>query len=139
MKHKNLVVSGLAVFAVFQILDFVNHGILLAPLYDATSELWRPDDQMLSNTWIMLLVGLVWAFIFVYIFSFVRRAAGIGEGIRYGFCIGLFFSLPMAFNTYAVMPVPLELSLGWLAGGVANNVICGAVAALAYKPQQSAE
>ena len=138
MKHKNLLVPGLAVFVVFQVLDFLNHGILLAPYYEASSDLWRSNDEVMSNMWIMLPVGLVWAFIFVYIFSFVRKAAGIGDGVRFGFCMGLFVSLPMALNTYATMPVPIQLSLGWLAGGIANNVVCGAVAALVYKPGQAA-
>ena len=79
-----------------------------------------------------------WAFIFANIFSFVRRAPSIREGLRYGFCMGLLFSLPKAFNTYAVMPVPFELSLGWLACGVGQDIICGAVVALVYKPKGDA-
>ena len=137
MDKKNLLISGLVVFVVSQVLDFVSHGIALGPAYEATAQLWRPEAEMTSMMWVMYVVGLLWAFIFVYIFGWARKGEGIMEGVQYGFCIGLFVVTPMAFNTYAVMPVPFSMALGWFFTGMIKVMICGAVLSLVYKPSQT--
>ena len=137
MDKKNLLISGLAVFIVSQVLDFVSHGVVLGSAYEATAQLWRPEAEMTSMMWVMYVVGLLWAFIFVYIFGWATKGEGIMEGVQYGFCIGLFVVTPMAFNTYAVMPVPISMALGWFVTGMIKVMICGAVLSLVYKPSES--
>ncbi len=138
MDKKNLIVSALAVYVVHRLLDFLVHAVLLGGAYEATSEVWRTETEMMSMSWIMFLTSLLWSFIFVYIFDRLRQRDGVMEGLRYGFCIGLFVTVPMAYNSYVVMPVPHSLALGWLAYGMIQIMICGVVLSLVHPPQQSA-
>ena len=137
MDKKNLIVSGLAVYVVHRLLDFLVHAVLLSGAYEATADVWRPEDEMMSMSWIMFLTSLLWSFIFVHIFGRVRQGEGIVEGLRYGFCIGLFVAVPMAYNSYVVMPVPHSLALLWFVYGMLQIMICGAVLSLVYRPQHS--
>ncbi len=137
MDKKNLIVSGLAVYVVFQLLDFLVHSVLLSGAYEATVDVWRPEDEMMSMSWIMFLANLLWAFIFVHLFARMRQGQGIMEGLRYGFCIGLFVTVPMAYGFYVVLPVPHSLALAWLVYGMIQIMLCGAVLALVHRPRQS--
>jgi hypothetical protein len=62
-------------------MDFVIHGILLKPAYDATASLWRPMEEM--NMPLMYLVTLVFALCFALIYQMIERKS-LGVGIRYG-------------------------------------------------------
>ena len=81
------------------------HQVLLAEAYEASAHLWRPESEMTSKMWIIATVDLLWSCIFVYLFQLIAKGAGVAEGVRYGFCIGLFVAVPMAYNTYTVMPI----------------------------------
>ncbi len=59
------------------------------------------------------------------------------EGVRYGLWIGLFISIPMAFNLYVVLPVPVSLALQWFIYGLLQTIICGTVLAMVYKPTKA--
>lgn len=136
MDLKRLGLATAAVFVVDQILDFLIHQILLEDAYLATASLWRADEDMMSKMWIMAAVSLLWSGIFVYLFGKFRRRPGLGEGLNFGLCVGLFVAAPMAYGTYTVMPVPHSLALSWFVYGVLQIVVCGAVAALTYKPSE---
>ena len=59
-------------------------------------------------------------------------------GGRYGLWVGLFISIPMAFNLYVVLPVPGSLALQWFIYGLFQTIICGTVLAMVYKPTKAA-
>ena len=134
MGKKNMLISGIVVFVVYQVLDYLSHEVLMRSTYDATASVWRPRDEMMSLMWVIYVVGLLWSFIFVYIFGWARKGNGIKEGAMYGFCIGLFTVTPMAYNTYAVLPLPYSIALEWFVYGMIKVVICGVVLSLVYKP-----
>lgn len=138
MNKKNLLLSGVVVFIAYQVLDFVTHEVLMRSGYDATAQVWRPQEEMMSFMWIFIVVNLLWSFIFVYLFDQMNKGKGIQEGIKYGFCIGLFVVTPMAYNTYAVLPVPHSMALGWFVYGMIKVMACGAVLSLVHKPVQAA-
>ena len=78
-------------------------------------------------------MGLLWSFIF----GWAREGGGIKDGANYGFCIGPFTVAPMAYNTYAVLPVPYSIAPEGFVCGMVKVVNCGVVLALAYEPCQS--
>jgi hypothetical protein len=59
------------------------------------------------------------------------------EGLRFGLIIGLFVSIPMAYGTYMIIPIPYYLALEWFFYGTAQAILLGAVAAAVYKPLAS--
>ncbi|MFQ6114217.1 MAG: hypothetical protein ACE5NG_09020 [bacterium] len=49
--------------------------------------------------------------------------------------IGLLMSIPMAFNSFATLPIPISLAIQWFVYGLIEFIILGIVAAAIYKPK----
>jgi hypothetical protein len=135
MNVKRYVYATLAVFLLGQALNYLIHGVILAPAYQATQNLWRPQADMMSNMWIMWVTGLITSVIFTYIFVKGYQDKGIKEGLRFGLLIGLFMSLPAAYDTYAVLPIPYHMALQWFLFGTIAWMFMGALAAIIYRPK----
>lgn len=132
MNVKRFISASIVVFVVFEALNFLIHGVILAGAYEYTAELWRAD--MDQKMWIIYLGDLVKAFLFVFIFIKGYENKGWAEGLRYGFWIGLYVSIGMGFGSYAMYAIPFSMALQWFVYGVIQLVICGIVAAIIYKP-----
>lgn len=128
--NKKVLLGCVAVFITIQALDFLVHGVLLASTYASLASLWRPD--MDSKVWIMWVVTFIGSFLFSFIFSKGYENKGIGEGLRYGFYIGVWMSTGFAYGTYAMIAIPYSLALQWFIYGVIEYVIAGAVLALVF-------
>ncbi|UCF65425.1 MAG: DUF1761 domain-containing protein [bacterium] len=139
MNTKKWIITSVVVFVVAQILEFIIHYLILGSTYQATAHLWRPEAEMNQMMWMMWLTGLIWAFIFVYIFAKGYEGRGVMEGVRFGFVIGLFYSLPMSLGSYVTIAMPFSLALNWFVFGMIEIIILGIVAALLYKPVTPAE
>ena len=137
MDRKGFLISAVAVFVVYGVVNFLIHGVLLADAW-ATSSVVRPEADMMFKAWIIWLTGLLWSFIFVYFFHWVRQGPGVMEGVRYGFCIGLFVVVPAAYNSYATFPIPHSMALAWFVYGMLQVILCGVVVSLVYKPGKAA-
>lgn len=133
MNVKRCLVTGVVVFVLAQVLDFLLHGVFLASTYEALKSVWRPDMQ--DKMWLMPVTGLVFAFLFAYIFAKGYEGKGVAEGLRYGLVMGAFVGVPFALGTYAMIAIPASLALIWLAGSVVQMVVLGVVASLIYKPR----
>lgn len=134
MNWKKLLICFVAVYIVSQILGYLVHQVWLAPTYQSLSDLWRPEAEMQSKMWIMFITAAVWAFFYCYIFARGYEGKGIGEGVRYGVIMGIFYALPQAYDSYVVYPIPYSLALNWFLAGVVVSIVCGIVLALLYKP-----
>lgn len=134
MNVKRFLLAALAVFVTFQVLDFLIHGLYLAPTYEALASIWRPD--MMELMWVMYCTGAVLALLFVYIFVKGYQGKGIMEGVRYGLVIGLLMTVVGGLNQFVIYPVPLDLVIKWIVYGLAEFIVAGVVTALIYKPKQ---
>jgi hypothetical protein len=134
MNTKKYILAVIVVFIVEEFLNWIIHGVILAPLYEATASIWRPLEEMNSMMWIMWIGDLIFSIFFVYIFTKGYENKGAGEGLRYGFLVGCLLSVPMAFSTYATQPIPFSLAVQWLIFGIIALTILGIVAAAVYKP-----
>ena len=132
MNVKRFVSASLAVYAVSLALGFLIHGVILKPTYDSLASIWRPD--MNSLMWIVWVNGLITSVIFTYIFAKGYEGKGIMEGARFGGIMGLFVSLPMAYVTYMMFPIPYPLAFQWFLYGTAQTILLGMTAAAVYRP-----
>lgn len=130
MSIKRYVSASIAVFVFIFLYEWVFHGILLKPVYNATQHLWRAQEDCVF--WAMLLGQFLFPFIFAYIFTKGYEKKGIAEGIRFGVVIGLLF-VPSNLIYYAVQPLPGSLVLAWCFGGIIEMAIAGAILAAVYK------
>ena len=135
MNLKRCVLASLAAFAVIFMLDMIVHGHLLMGLYTATKSVWRPMEGGHQKMWLMMLGKLVFAKIFVWIYTmgYEDGKPGLGQGLRYGFLVGLLVSVSYVSVWYVVLPVPFALALGWVASGMADCIAAGAVVGLIYR------
>lgn len=130
MQWKAFLSTALAVYVAAQLSDYLIHGLILRSAYEATKDLWRPD--MDAKMWIMVLVTAIWSVLFTLIFIKGYEARGLMEGVRFGLLIGLFTAIPMAYGTYAVLPIPYSLAFQWFVYGTAQCILLGVVAALIW-------
>lgn len=132
MNTKRFVGSWVAAFATVFVFEWLLHGKILAGTYQATASLWRPEAEMQSLFHWLVLGQFLTAGIFSYIFTKGYEARGVGEGVRYGFLIGLLFGAPM-IGLYAVAPYPPALIAGWFVGGLVEWMLAGVVVAKIYR------
>jgi hypothetical protein len=132
MNTKRFIIASIVIFVIYEILDFIEHGLILGSSYMSLTGIWRTDIN--SVMWIMVVTALVFSFLFVYIFTKGYEGKGILEGIRYGLLIGLLMVVIDIFNQYVIYPIPFILVLQWIIYGLVRFVIYGIVAAAIYKP-----
>jgi len=132
MNVKRFIIASIAVYLVFQVLDFIIHGVILADTYKELANVWRPD--MMSLMWIFYIAGLLFAFLFVYIFIKGYEGKGILEGVRYGIIIGLLMNVIGMFGQYVMYPLPFTLIILWFISGMIESILGGIAAAAIYKP-----
>lgn len=135
MHLKRLCLASLAAFAVIFVLDWIAHGKLLMGLYSQTASVWRPMGAAHQKMWLMILGQLCFAKVFTWIYTKGYEAGkpGLGQGLRYGFLIGLLVSIAYVSVWYVVLPIPFKLALGWVASGMADCLAAGAAVGLIYR------
>jgi len=132
MNVKRYLLASVAVFVTGMVLDQLIHNVILKATYESLKHLWRPD--MDSLMWIRPVIGVIWSFLFTYIFVKGYEGKGIMEGVRFGAVIGLFTSIPMAYGTYIIIAIPYSLAFQWFVYGLIENILIGIVVAAVYKP-----
>lgn len=136
MHTKKFWITLIAVFVVMEILNYLIHGVMLAGTYasEPLKSLFRSKEEMDGLMWIMILMDAIWAYFFCFFFAKGYENKGIGEGLRYGLYIGLFWSLIYAYSSYAIYPLTYGIVLQWFIYGLIVSLILGVVASLLYKP-----
>ena len=124
---------GFVVIAIFVVIyEWIFHGGVLAGLYEATASIWRPAESMGAFMPWMMAGQLLFAFVFCLLFVCTRCQTNIKDGASYGLLIGLLMSAASLIY-YAVLPIPFELLLWWVVGGIVESVLAGIIFALIYK------
>jgi len=122
---KRTIWAVVAVFLSWSMLDFILHGLLLRSIYEATSNLWRPMDQM--HMPLMYFVTLVFTVCFVLIYGLLVGQKSLSSGIRFGALFGLATGISMGFGSYSYMPIPLTLAWSWFLGSWIEAIAAGAI------------
>ena len=120
---KRILLATLYVFVLWSVLDFVIHGILLTPAYEATASLWRPMAQMKMG--LMYLTILISALMFVLIYAWLVDRRNPGTGWKYGLLYGIGVGMGLGYGTYSVMPIPYSMALTWFLGTVVEATLGG--------------
>jgi len=140
MNQKKFWVAFIVIFIVYEITNFIVHGLILGSTYmsEEVAPLFRPPAILDSTMWIRLFTELVWSFFFTFIFVKGYDNNGIMEGIKFGVYIGLFYSFVWAYQSYWMYPMPYSLAFQWFIFGLIQCVILGILAAVIYKPKPAA-
>jgi hypothetical protein len=122
---KRILLAILSVFLLWSVLDFVIHGIILRPAYEATASLWRPMAQMKMG--LMYVTVLIAASMFVLIYAWLITRKSLGTGFIYGFLYGIGVGVGMGYGTYSVMPIPYSMALTWFLGALVEATLGGLI------------
>lgn len=134
MNTRKYIIGSIVVFIVMYAMEFGFHGMIMAGPYEAIDHILRPQAQMMTYMPAMVIGFLIYAFGFSYIFIRGYRGKGIGEGLRYGLLIGIFFGISSSMINYAVYPLTGWIMLAYFIAYPIMNMILGAVIAAIYKP-----
>jgi NADH:ubiquinone oxidoreductase subunit 6 (subunit J) len=127
---KRVLVGAVVCFILFQLMSLVVDQWYLASEYEAAKSVWRPDMDRLM--WVYFVLSAVGSFFFAFIFSKGYEGKGSIEGVRYGFYIGVWMSMGMAYGTYAMIAIPYSLAVKWFLTGILQYMIAGWVLAIVF-------
>lgn len=134
MNIKRFLGASLLVFLFSNLYGFVVHNIILLDTYKQLTNLWRPD--LMAKMWIFNLIAFLFSFVFVYVFIKGYEGKGVLEGIRYGIIMGILLFIAVDLNQYILYALPFSLIVKWLGFGMIQNIICGIITAVIYKPNK---
>jgi hypothetical protein len=120
---KNTLLSTLAVFISWSILDYIIHGVILQASYEASAKLWRPMAEMKLT--LMYITVLIVAFTFVSIYIRLISKKNLGTGLKYGLWFGFGVGISMGYGSYSVMPIPYIMALTWFLGSLVEGAVGG--------------
>ena len=126
---KKIILSTIAVFLAWTVIDYIIHGLILQSSYAATASLWRPMAEMKMGG--MYIAGLIATIAFVVVYARFFAQKGINTGLKYGLLFGLGAGVSMGYGTYSVMPIPYHMAFTWFIGvlieGAVGGIILGAI------------
>jgi len=134
LSNKTFWIGWVVVFVVMQIYGYLVHEVGLSETYQSLASVFRPQAEMESMMWMMMVGGVFSLLLFCYIFTWGYEGKGIMEGVRYGALIGVFVSIISAVDSYVIYPLTGELAVIWFVTGVIAFMISGAIFAAIYKP-----
>ncbi len=125
---KRIALSTVAVYVAWSVLDFVIHGNILMSTYEATADMWRPQDEMKMG--LLQVVNLIAALMFSLIFHRLVGEKSVKRGVEFGLYYGIAVGVGMGYGTYAFQAIPYNLALGWFLGMIVEAVVAGALVGL---------
>ncbi len=133
MNHKRGFLAFIVAFVFIFFFGFVWHGLLMKPMYIATSSHWRMEP-----VFPILILGhavLAFAFTGLYVSKVGINSAGVGFG--YGIVLGI-LACGINIIRFAVEPLTTNILLMWFAGDIICFAIMGALVGAIYRPLTSA-
>jgi multidrug transporter EmrE-like cation transporter len=128
--------ASFLIFLLWGAIDYLLHGLLLKPTYEASAHLWRAQSEM--NLLLIYLIVVILIVCFVSIYSLLISNKSLSTGVAYGALSGLATGVGVGFGTYIHMPVPLALAWGWCLGGWLKGIVAGAIVGAMVKPSRAA-
>ena len=130
---KKLLLSIVAVFVAWQVLDFLLHGVLLMGMYEETQNLWRPMEEMKNG--VMMVVGLISAAVFCYIYYSFITVKSLNKAIMYGVVYGIGAGITFGYGSYSFMPIPYSMAFAWFLGTIVETAAAGVIVGLILKEE----
>lgn len=132
MNIKRWLIGGVAVFLVIALSEFLFHGVVLAPLYTQTAQLWRTEAEFMKRLPLIWLGEAIFALAFAFVYTKGYEGKGPLEGVRYSFYMFLVFVPWQVLTSCTTMPIPDRMCLSWLGVGLVEFLLCGLVLGAIY-------
>ncbi len=130
MNTKKFILALIGAFVFIFVFEWLWHGMLMKGMYEATIEVWRPEDPSLMIY--IFAAQFLFAAVFTYIYTVVGKHLSCKRGVAYGFFAGLLLAAPQ-LGAYCYMPIPLTIPLMWMLSVIIECTIAGVIIAAIYK------
>jgi len=130
--QKKFYLAAVIVFVSVSIMNFLLHGIILSGLY-SQSAFWRPKADMNKMMWIIYVSTFISSIAFTYIYYKGIANKSPYRGLWYGLSYGIAVGVGMGYSTYAMLPMPYGLAIGWFLGAIITYGIAGWIAGMIMK------
>ena len=141
--RKKLGIAAGVAFVALTAMEFVFNSVILKGVYQRPQyvHLWNPQPVMGGRMSAMFLAYAIFAILFtkIYTHGYEEGKPVLGQGSRYGFLVGVMVFSFWCLVDYMVYPVSLKLTGAWIAGGVVQTTILGALVSLIYQPRPGQE
>lgn len=128
---KKLALGSLAVFVLWEVLDFVIHRVILKGAYATMSNLMRPEAEV--KVGLLVFVVLVSAVVFTYVYAALVNPKSMANAVKYGLLLGIGMGIGMGYATYAVQPIPYSVALTWFLGTIVETTLAGVLLGMLVK------
>ena len=133
MNMQRYLMAAVAVFVTYGVV-YLGAGAVLEDHFASVMEAFNMNE---CETWLNWAGRTLFTLVFVYIFVQGHENKGIGEGLRYGFLIGLLM-VGVNLDLYGWTNIAMGTVMVALIMEIVANVAAGAVAAAVYKPADAA-
>jgi hypothetical protein len=132
MNHKRGFPAFIAAFVFIFFFEFVWHGMLMKSFYMETASLWREQPMF---PWLILGQAVIaFAFTGLYVSKIGVNCPATGAG--YGLVIGILCAGGDLIR-FSVQPLTTKILWMWVAGGLIEFAVAGAIVGAIYKPLSS--
>lgn len=146
---KKMIVPVIALM-VFQFgFEWLVHGVWLKPIYEQTSQLWRPMNEMGMFPWCLIrlfTLSLLFGALYCKCAKKMENCATPATGdkkecpkkaaVCFGIVLGLLIGV-MNASSYLWMPIPGELAIKWLIAGIVEGVCIALILSCVCKKKDS--
>ncbi|MBB64715.1 MAG: hypothetical protein CMO81_06590 [Waddliaceae bacterium] len=128
---KKILISTAIVFVFLFVFDWLLHGFLMMEMYQETAHIWRSKEAIVDLVWFTWVFQLALAFFFSYLFDKGYESKGLGEGVRFGFYMGILIGI-LDLRMYPYFPITEEIAIYWFFGGIFKGLGTGLTLAFAF-------
>jgi hypothetical protein len=132
MNAKKFIIACIAVIVFIMAFDYVFHGMYMTSTYKSTASLWRPEADMKTHVFWIIIGQIIISIGFVALFTKAFKRGGIIEGAVFGLLLAIIFAGHNLIG-YAVSPYPANLVISWVVAIIIELVIAGIIVALIYQ------
>jgi hypothetical protein len=134
MNFPRLALAAVVAWLVSLGVGYVVDAYLLADLYAAHAQIFRPQQSM--NIPLGFAAQLLGFFVFAYMYAKgYEGTSGTQEGLRFGVLVGLLLiGFAVAWN-YVVLPVSGALGISWAVATLLEMALYGVVVGRLYRPR----
>src|SRR5438445_6783945 len=133
MNWKKFFIAFVAAFGFIFLFGFIWYGTLMAGAHHEVPTLLRTETEFRSHFGWLILGHVVMAFFFTMLCARFVPTGGAGASAALGILVGLVYAGPHVISL-AVEPLTTKILCGWIAGGVIQFAIAGALVGAIYKP-----
>jgi len=134
MNWKKLILAFIAVYVVLVITELIIHAGLLGEGYRSiANQVFREPQDM--KRWAFYVSGIIFAWMFVWIYSYGVQGKGVIEGFRYGIYVGIFYIIVNSMVIWSIIRIPTTLVWSWIILGLIQMIILGLVVGIVYRPK----